>query len=390
MSGAVPPPPPPGAAPGRSTYEPGSAGDVAAPATEQPVPGPPTVHAPVPMPPAEASATAAQPVAPPATAAQPVAPPPAVPPGPPVIPPGGQPAPVQRVSTATRMPPAISPASQFSQAVTPAPARPGQPVVHSVQVNVHNHGLPPQPGYDDATAGQYYPPAGYPPQQYGQPQYADAQYDPQYGEPQYADPQYAAQGAGYAPAPGATAPARRLTPGWIAFIALDVVLVIAALVFAINLMGGGDPAEAGTDPTPAATGSPAPGADDGASGAEQWAVPAGASVFAAPSGNITCYIADDEARCGIHELNNQPAPVETCEGTVGYVAVVDASGAISSPCIAADAQPQKATGDVRKLEYGQTTTANGFTCSSANTGMTCVADATGKGFTIAKAGVRTS
>jgi len=40
--------------------------------------------------------------------------------------------PVQRVSAATRMPPAISPANQFSQAVTPAPAAPGAPVVQSV------------------------------------------------------------------------------------------------------------------------------------------------------------------------------------------------------------------------------------------------------------------
>lgn len=398
MSGAVPPPPPPGAAPGKPAYPyDGAPGEEPRePTSPTPAQEPtqrtqaqPTVHAPVPQPPG------GEPAAPVQAAGQPATPPsgqPPVPPQPatgpphPTVPPQPM-APVQRVSAATRMPPAISPASQFSQAVTPAPARPGQPVVQSL----HNHAQPqPQQPHEDASLQQYFPeqggyapaPSQYPPAQYApQPGYGQQPYDPQYAG------QYAPEpAAGYQPGYGAAPAGRKLTPGWIAFIAIDVALVVAALIFAVNLLGGPDETPGGNDPTGVASGGTAP-ATDGPAAPEPWAVPAGSAVFAAPSGNITCYITDDEARCGIFKLNNQPAPVDTCAGTVGYVATVDAQGNIGYPCIAADQQPQPAAADVQKLAYGQTTTVNGFTCSSADSGMTCVADATGRGFTIAKAGI---
>ncbi|PUB32144.1 hypothetical protein C8K30_101664 [Promicromonospora sp. AC04] len=291
-----------------------------------------------------------------------------------------QQAPVQRVSAATRRPPAISPANQFSQAVTPAPAAPGAPVVQSV----HRGGDPgpqqyypeqyqqgyaqPQPGYaqPQAQQGGQYPPQGgaqYPPQVY-QPQ----------GYDQYGQPVYVTQ---------VNQPERRkLSPGWIAFIALDVLLVVAAIVFAINLLGSPNGATGG-NPSASAEQSTEPDAEEGLE------TNGGADVetFAAPSLNITCTISADAATCGIAELDREPAPDASCGGASGYVAKVDPSGNVTQPCVAKQDQPKKAAGDTAILQYNETKKAYGFTCSSADTGMTCVADATGSGFSIARAGI---
>ncbi|WP_125774948.1 hypothetical protein [Antribacter gilvus] len=380
MSGTVPPPPPP---PGGPSYEPyGGAGDEprapTAPTQEQSAVAPqaygqaaqpngaaPGQHAPVPPAPA-----AHQPA--------PYAPAP----------------PVQRVSTSTRMPPAISPGAQFAQAVTPAPARPGQPVVHSVQGHGHNHagqpqGQPPQ----DASLQQYFPEQygdqqGYPPAQYppaapyapqgyagqydqGQPaQYAPGQYDPQYA----AQPAYAGGAGGGGGRGGLMS---RLTPGWIAFIAFDIALVVAAVIFAVSLFGEDEPEDA--SPGSSVSASATPDAPAGPA--------ADAVTFKSPTGNITCSVTPDAARCGIATLNNQPVPAESCDGTIGYVVTVDDAGQVAQPCVAHADQPVKASPDIPSLEYGQEQKAHGFTCTSSDVGMKCVSDATGTGFSIAKAGI---
>ncbi|MFC8796726.1 hypothetical protein ACFT2C_03250 [Promicromonospora sp. NPDC057138] len=302
----------------------------------------------------------------------------------PAAPTPAQQGPVQRVSAATRMPPAISPANQFSQAVTPAPAAPGAPVVHSVNK-----------GGGDATQQQYYPeqygqqyqPGYAQPQAYAQQapqqpqggQYPPQPYPPQ-GYDQYGQPVYAAPGGGYPPEPESER--RKLSPGWIAFIALDVLLVVAAIVFAVSLFNspGSSPTD---DNTPAAEQSAEPSAETGLE------TDGGADVetFAAPSLNITCTISADAATCGIAQLNQKPAPDDSCGGASGYVAKVDPSGNVTQPCIGKKDQPKKASGDIAILDYGQTKKAHDFTCTSADTGMTCVADSTKTGFSIAKAGI---
>jgi len=287
--------------------------------------------------------------------------------------------PVQRVSRATRMPPAISPASQFSQAVTPAPAAPGAPVVQSVnkgggdpQYYTEQYQQPYQQGYaqpqayaQQAPQGGQYPPQPYPPQGYDQ-----------YGQPVY--PQ---QGQGYPPEPGR----KKLSPGWIAFIALDVLLVIAAIVFAVNLLGSPD-TTLGTGGTPAAEQSASPEPEEGL----ETDGGAGVETFAAPSLNITCTISADAAACGIAELDQKPAPDDSCGGASGYVAKVDPSGNVTQPCVTKKDQPKKAKGDVAILDYGAKKQAHGFTCLSAESGVKCVADATGSGFSIARAGIGAS
>src|SRR5690606_12017354 len=155
--------------------------------------------------------------------------------------------------------------------------------------------------------------------------------------------------------------------------------------------------------------------------------------------NITCEVTDVSATCVIAQLGTQPAPVDGCDGTVGYKVVLGADGSVEQPCVPAAEQPQPAPGDTAILDYGTSKTvgpftcggtaatravraADGtveqpcvpaaeqprpapgdtailddgtsktvgpFTCDSAETGMTCRETATGKGFTIARAGIRT-
>jgi hypothetical protein len=293
------------------------------------------------------------------------------------------------------MPPAISPASQFSQAVTPAPAAPGAPVVQSMQNGGGQQSYPeyqqqpyqqgyaqpqqayapqPQQGY-----AQPQPQQAYAPQQPQAGQYPPQPYPPQ-GYDQYGQPVYATQAGGYPPEP---APERRkLSPGWIAFIALDVLLVVAAIVFAVSLFSSPDTSPSGGG-TPAAEQSSEPTAE---TGLETDGGP-DVETFAAPSLNITCTISADAATCGIAQLDRKPAPDASCGGASGYVAKVDRDGNVTQPCVVKKDQPKAAPKSTAILQYGQTKKALGFTCKSAETGMTCVADATSTGFSIARAGI---
>ncbi|MGI5190219.1 hypothetical protein ACQEVI_18930 [Promicromonospora sp. CA-289599] len=302
---------------------------------------------------------------------------------PPTAPTPAQQGPVQRVSAATRRPPAISPASQFSQAVTPAPAAPGAPVVQSV--HIHNGGGAPQyyteqyqqPPYQQPHQQGYAQPQAYAQQAPQGGQYPPQPYPPQ-GYDQYGQPVHAAAADGYGPEPGR----KKLSPGWIAFIALDVLLVIAAIIFAVNLLGGPDTT---LDPggTPAAEQSASPEPEEGL----ETDGGAGVETFAAPSLNITCTVSAEAATCGIAELDRKPAPDASCGGASGYVAKVDPSGNVTQPCVTKKDQPKKAKGDVTILNYGAEKQAHGFTCVSDESGMKCVADATGSGFSIARAGI---
>ncbi|GAA4693251.1 hypothetical protein APR04_002231 [Promicromonospora umidemergens] len=315
---------------------------------------------------------------------------------PPTAPTPAQQAQVHRVSTTTRKPPAISPANQFAQAVTPAPAAPGAPVVQSV--HIHNGGGDPgtqqyypeqyQQGYGQQQpqhGGQYAPQQQHgsqytqqqPQQQHGG-QYPPQQYPPQ-GYDQYGQPVYATPPGGYPPAPERK---KKLSPGWIAFIVLDVLLVVAAIVFAVNLLGSSEETPAAGE-TPVVEQSAEPEPEEGLE------TDGGADVetFAAPSLNITCTISADAATCGIAKVDQKPAPDASCDGASGYVAKVDPSGNVTQPCVGKKDQPKPAGGNTAVLDYGAQKKAHGFTCASEQSGMTCVADATGAGFSIARAGI---
>ncbi|MEN5073052.1 hypothetical protein ABE437_04475 [Isoptericola cucumis] len=303
------------------------------------------------------------------------------------VPPAPQP------TTHAPVPPAPQPTAHAP--VPPAPqqpaAAPAPPVYQPTQQ------LPPTPAAPGYTA-----PQGYAEQQgYPAPQGYAAQ--PGYAQPGYAQQGYAQQPApqqGYPPqgqyAPAAGYPAaavppppepprkRRLSAGWIAFIAVDVVLLVMAVAFAVQIFTSSSPQapaesappEAAASPTEEATEEPPPEREE-------------LARFASPSANITCTMYADGVSCGIAELDQQPAPVEGCAGTTGYVVTVDGEGQVALPCVPADEQPTAAGGDLDVVEYGETVTEGDFTCTSEQTGMSCTHDPTGKGFSLARAGIGT-
>lgn len=189
---------------------------------------------------------------------------------------------------------------------------------------------------------------------------------------------------------------RRLSPAMRAFVAVDVVLVIALVVVILATRGGPEtppatsaPASATADPaTPPAT-SPSAQASQTATSPTRTEDPTEgedeARLFASPSGNIVCSISPDGASCSIAELSAEGlVEDEDCEGTVGHVVRVTAEGA-ERPCVTGR-PPGKAPSGTPELEYETSTSAFGYTCTSSRSGIICRHDGTGHGFSIARAG----
>lgn len=191
-----------------------------------------------------------------------------------------------------------------------------------------------------------------------------------------------------------------LGAGWITFIAVDVILIVAVLIVAIVLFAGNrrgsDPSVAtgptsssaptdqeSPEPTESEPTDPEP-TDPEATDSETTSTADEATTVASPSGNIVCTIIEDSASCSIADLAKEPEKDESCDGTVGYVYSVTTSG-VETPCVGE--RPAKAGSDVAVLDYGQTVTAFGFTCSSAETGMGC-SNGSGNGFVLARAGAQ--
>ncbi|AEG43849.1 hypothetical protein [Isoptericola variabilis] len=384
-----------------------------------------------------------------------VPPPPPPPPGPAPEPEGapvsGVPPRVSRVPSAYRMPPSVSPSRSGEVPVQSVPAPGPAPTValtpasyptaarYPAAPTTAHAPVPPAPEpvtptspsspAEAPTQAWSAQPAAYPTQAYAPQAYAPRQpaqgdwWGDQWNGAPAQQPQQIPPGGyqppahhAYAAAPAATAAApavapagagdgtggtsrRRkggLTPGWIAFIAVDALLLIVAVVFAVQIFAGGggaptDEAEAGAGAGAQATqeaGEDAQGTEDDAAADE---LPAGEVLaeFASPSRNITCQITTAGASCGIAELDQQPAPVEGCDGTTGYVVAIDGEGRVSLPCVPSSDQPQKAGDGTSVLEYGQSVTEGDYTCSSAETGMSCTYDPSGRGFSLARAGIGT-
>lgn len=177
-----------------------------------------------------------------------------------------------------------------------------------------------------------------------------------------------------------------MSPGMRAFLLVDVVLVLALAVVAVlvvtGTLGGSDgprdaapdaaPGATATAPQPAATASPTADAE-----------PTGVEAFATQTRNIACTMREGGVSCTIASKTFVPPGAETCSGTIGHVVEASADG-VEVPCVDGPA-PGPAAGDVPVLDYGSTSAVGGWTCSSATNGVTCVEDATGKGFRLARA-----
>lgn len=105
--------------------------------------------------------------------------------------------------------------------------------------------------------------------------------------------------------------------------------------------------------------------------------------FRSPTGNIHCMIftgADASARCDLAQFSPSYPRPRDCDLDWGFAFEVGATGS-GSPVCAGDTVRQR---NAKVLSYGQSVTGSGITCTSAQTGMTCV-NAQGHGFTVARA-----
>ncbi|TRW42868.1 hypothetical protein [Georgenia yuyongxinii] len=172
--------------------------------------------------------------------------------------------------------------------------------------------------------------------------------------------------------------------------AMAVVAAVLVLVFAVMLAmrvsgpGGQTPAAASGPQETTAT----------STAAEEEPATAGEDLsgvsfdFAAPSGNIACSIDAERALCGIADFSYADsipsAEVAACEGTVGHFLQVSTEGA-ELVCDTSGQQLQIDTSGLPTLGYGQERTAQGFTCISSETGMSCTHDDTGSSFAVRRA-----
>lgn len=112
-------------------------------------------------------------------------------------------------------------------------------------------------------------------------------------------------------------------------------------------------------------------------------VPLATPTFQLPSGNIGCTLSEHVLVCDILS-GLSPEPSQPCE--LDWTGIeVEASGPAQPRCAGDTAFDQKAP----VLQYGSRWELDGFTCSSATTGLTCE-NRGGHGFSLARAGWKVS
>jgi hypothetical protein len=176
-------------------------------------------------------------------------------------------------------------------------------------------------------------------------------------------------------------PETKKVPAWL------WVLASIALVLALGIVGyivwdstqGTDevtappsdqPTTGRTDPQPSASDSSSP--------------PVAEEVFTSPSGNISCTIDAERARCVINDYDYSPPqkPDDCRLDDWGSIVVANDEGAGFS-CLEAP----ESEGPARVLGYGDSISAAGMTCTSSEEGMECTSDESGVGFNVRRASV---
>lgn len=199
-----------------------------------------------------------------------------------------------------------------------------------------------------------------------------------------------------APARPAVRPARRWW--WRPGLVVAAAVVTAAVVITVALVLGGrqgsgvDPAAAAPTAAPAAPGTAQPtsgpprttaaapgGVTDVATDSR---FGTGTARFATPSGNIGCALSPGEVRCDVLQRtwDVPPAPAD-CPAAYGTGAVLSGTAAGQLTC-AGDTVVDPAA---EVLGYGEAVRLGSVTCVSRETGLRCEDDATGHGFSVARA-----
>jgi len=183
---------------------------------------------------------------------------------------------------------------------------------------------------------------------------------------------------------------RRLTPAQSLLIVVVSALVLLFVVLLVGRMTSNGQPSADASPSPSSAASEeattpqeptAPEEPTSEVSADALPEEGEPDYFASPSGNIVCELTTDSADCVISSFNYEPADAADCaDDAAGSHLRVEAAGA-SMPC-----EPLVVAGDVPTLDYGDSTTAHGYTCDSEESGVTCRHDETGYGFSVARAG----
>lgn len=179
-----------------------------------------------------------------------------------------------------------------------------------------------------------------------------------------------------------------LTPALRTFAAVDLVLVVTFLLLLVLVRPSGQSGEppmtgAGTSSSSGSSSevpetSPDPSPDPATDTGEL-------RTFVLPSKNIWCQMDASSATCTILSFTyTAPVPPEGCTGAVGNVLRIVAGKRAELACVvgAPPAVPEGAP----TLEYGQASAVGAMTCHASKNGVTCLHNATGEGFAVARAG----
>ncbi|MCQ9366968.1 hypothetical protein NQ038_07050 [Brevibacterium sp. 50QC2O2] len=247
-----------------------------------------------------------------------------------------------------------------------------------------------RPGWADAVPAARYEVPQRPPQQ------PEGQWPgPQYPAPaQPAGPGGPVPPGGGTPTGGSGGPQKRRLPGFaIALIALAAVVVLGVVGFiAVDSLGSARGSDsAGTAPSAQA---PAAGDDENAGQSDEGGLgapdegqdvdkPADLTSFHSPSGNITCEIGDSYARCLINTVQFTPdeAP-EQCQAANYGKVLVATDAEVGFNC-----HDTSMPSGGSELGYDDSITKSGMKCTSSQTGVSCYATESGRGFSVAQAGI---
>lgn len=160
---------------------------------------------------------------------------------------------------------------------------------------------------------------------------------------------------------------RPLGAGVVTLIVVDAVLVLILVILVVQSSPG-----------------PATGGDAGSGTATTASGGAKGAVVASPSRNITCTLAQDATTCTIAEFSYATPTLPGCDGTVGHEIRLTADGA-SWVCGEGE-PPGPAAADVEVLDYGESITSAGVTCSSSEQGIACTHEESGHSLSLARGG----
>lgn len=184
-----------------------------------------------------------------------------------------------------------------------------------------------------------------------------------------------------------------VTPAEIVIIVVVGLLVLVFGYLLINRLSPGDDPAAAPN-TPAATEGTTEATPENTAGESESPAPESSpseeetteeadepETFQTPSQNIVCVIDSDGASCLIRSFDYTPEDAQSCAEDAGGHLRVTADGA-SMPC-----DPLVISGGPSTLDYGESVEAFGFSCLSAEDGVTC-SNSDDQGFQVARAAYR--